>query len=105
MNTFGLIFFLGSPRRSLVPLLGGEGGEHVGLARVELLHLLLDEGVVVLPGRLQVLPLLHQLGVGQHLPVLGHLLDDGLVVALDGAVVLVDLDAQLATGGEVLRLG
>ena len=59
----------------------------------------------MLPGGLQVLPLLHQFGVGQHLPVLGHLLDYGLVVALDGAVVLVDLDAQLATGGEVLRLG
>ena len=47
----------------LVPLLGGEGGEDVGLPGVEVHHLLLDQRVVVLhPGRLQVLPLLHQLG-------------------------------------------
>ena len=34
-----------------------------------------------------------------------HLLDGVVVVALHGVVVLVDLDAQAAAGGEVVRLG
>ena len=34
-----------------------------------------------------------------------HLLDGVISVALHGVVVLVDLDAQAAAGGEVVRLG
>ena len=34
-----------------------------------------------------------------------HLLDSVVVVALHGVVVLVDLDAQAAAGGKVVRLG
>ena len=34
-----------------------------------------------------------------------HLLDGVVSVALHGVVVLVDLDAQAAAGGEVVRLG
>ena len=42
--------------------------------------------------------------VQQHL-LLPHLLDGLVRVALQGVVVLVDLDAQAAAGGEVVRLG
>ena len=62
-------------------LFGGEGVEHVGRLGVELHHLLVDEWVLAALG-LQLLALLHQVGVGQHLAVLGHLLDHSLVVAL-----------------------
>ena len=42
--------------------------------------------------------------VQQHL-LLPHLLNSLVSVALQGVVVLVDLDAQAAAGGEVVRLG
>ena len=42
--------------------------------------------------------------VQEHL-LLPHLLDSLVCVALQGVVVLVDLDAQAAAGGEVVRLG
>jgi len=54
---------------------------------------------------LQSLALLHQFGVRQHFAVLSHLFDHSFVVNLNGAVVLVDLDAEFSYGGEVVRLG
>ena len=62
-------------------LLSSQGREDVGLAGVELHHLLRDERILS-SSSLQVLPGLDQVRVGQHLPVLGHLLDHSLVVAL-----------------------
>ena len=62
-------------------LLSSEGGQDVGFARVELHHLLGDQRILSSHG-LQLLPGLDQVGVGEHLPVLRHLLDHSLVVAL-----------------------
>ena len=62
-------------------LLSSQGREDVGLAGVELHHLLGHQRVLS-SGSLQLLPGLNQVGVGQHLPVLRHLLDHSLVVAL-----------------------
>ena len=75
------IFFQLSRSRYFLRLLGGQGGEDVGLAGVEFHHFLGHERILS-AGSLQVLPGLHQVGVGEHLPVLGHLLDHSLVVAL-----------------------
>ena len=107
-------------------LLRPDDAHNAGLAGVEGHHLLGDEGVLP-PLGLEVLPGLHQVGVGQHLTVLRHLFNHSLVVTLrelqifskylhivywkyfpthlNGTVVLVDLDAELAAGGEVLWLG
>ena len=74
-------FFQLSCSRYFLRLLGGQGGKDVGLAGVEFHHFLGDERILS-AGSLEVLPGLHQVGVGQHLPVLGHLLDHSLVVAL-----------------------
>jgi len=81
-----------------------DAGQDVGGLGVELHHLLVDEGVLAALA-LELLPLLDELRVGQHLPVLRHLLDHSFVVALNWAVVLVDFDVELATGGEVVWLG
>ena len=84
MDSFKLFsIFSSRPGGCFFPLDALEGGEDVGLPWVELLHLLLHQGVLVAHVALQILPLLHQLGVGQHLAVLGHLLNDRLVVALE----------------------
>ena len=48
---------------------------------------------------------LSQLRVVQNDLLVPHLLDGVVVVALHRVVVLVDLDAQAAAGGEVVRLG
>ena len=67
-------------------LLGRQGIDDVGVLGVELHHVLSDEGVLAALG-LQLLTLLHQVGVGQHLAVLRHLLDHSLVVALNTSVM------------------
>ena len=70
------------------------------------LHLLSSHGVDLLLVLLGVpLDLVGQLGMVQDDLLVPHLLDSIVVVALHGVVVLVDLDAQAATGGEVVWLG
>ena len=54
---------------------------------------------------LSALDSLCQLGVVEDDLLVPHLLDGVVMVALHGVVVLVDLNAQPAAGGEVVRLG
>ena len=80
---------LGSPGHFLFhasPLLSCQGIEDIGGLRVEFHHFLSDQRV--LPALcLELLPLLDKVRVGQHLPVLRHLLDHSLVVTLNRTVI------------------
>ena len=80
---------LGSPGHFLFhasPLLSCQGIEDIGGLRVEFHHFLSDQRI--LPALcLELLPLLDKVRVGQHLPVLRHLLDHSLVVTLNRTVI------------------
>ena len=63
-------------------LLGGKGGEDVGLAGVKLHHLLGDKRVLS-SLLLEVLSCFYKVRVGHHFSIFSHFIDHSLIVALE----------------------